>query len=170
MKYSRNNSKTLYGMIILSVLFVLNQAHYSQSISRISSTGESVHLNQSSALRQFNSTVAPSMLTSSTRTLGFNQFESMKWSVESGVAGKRYSLYETRILLASLVKPKIEPVLVIKTGENETDSKSEGNESFFKSDLFYFIGAAALATTFYFIWDNNDKTVSKKTFGTPPKP
>ena len=79
------------------------------------------------------------------------------------------SLYTTKQILFGIDH---QPVvnLRLQTSDESSESKENEDGSFFRSDLFYFIGAAAIATTFYFVWSDNDKTVTKKTFGTPPKP
>lgn len=55
------------------------------------------------------------------------------------------------------------------TKDDEQDEKKE-SDSFFSSNLFYFLGAAFLATTFYFIWQDNQNESSTKSFGYPPRP
>lgn len=78
-------------------------------------------------------------------------------------------LYVGKQLIASL-KLEGPPIISLKTRTADAEPKNENDESFFSSDLFVFIGAAAITTAFYFIWSDDDNTVSKKTFGIPPKP
>ncbi len=68
--------------------------------------------------------------------------------------------------------PKVENNIIVKLSpdSDETEQSTREDESFFTEELLYFVGAAALATTFYLVWSDGDRSVNKKTFGTPPKP
>ena len=156
-------------IITLLVFIIISNPLIAQSTQQLPKAF-SLQLGNSLGLHDLNEHMQIPCIVSSKSSNVINPFELQSWSSKPGNAGRHRSLYETRIILASFVKPESLPVVSLRIQDDDPDSKSNEDESFFKSDLFYFIGAAALATTAYFIWDNNDKTVSKKTFGTPPKP
>ncbi|PKL88051.1 MAG: hypothetical protein CVV23_12160 [Ignavibacteriae bacterium HGW-Ignavibacteriae-2] len=105
----------------------------------------------------------------SNRNLGAINFRTNNAFSESTAPSK--SLFEAKsILLLNDIQKTDQLELRVQTDEDESKKTGDNNRSFFKSDLFYFIGATALATTFYLIWSDDNNQVSKKTFGIPPKP
>jgi len=68
------------------------------------------------------------------------------------------------------VSAKSETQINFNYSEDDGQDTKEESDSFFSSNLFYFLGAAALATTFYFIWQDNQNESSTKSFGYPPRP
>ena len=60
--------------------------------------------------------------------------------------------------------------LIFKYDGDEKEGEKEESGSFFSSSLFYFLGAAALATAFYFVWQDNQSETAARTFGYPPRP
>jgi hypothetical protein len=112
-------------------------------------------------------TIRPELFASRTETTG-NRLLFIE-TFNTGLYSNNSSMYVTKQLISSI---KAKPVsnISLQLSDNENKEQPKENDSFFRSDLFYFIGAAALATTFYVVWSDRDKTVGKKTFGTPPKP
>ncbi|MBU1095658.1 MAG: hypothetical protein KKB34_04180 [Bacteroidetes bacterium] len=173
-------STTLRGgvIIIFTLLFIcLNTTYKAQTIinwrkqnsainnlTRTTFSGKLIHFQKDP-----DSFLLVSSKVYSNRNLGAINFRINNALAESTTPGK--SLFEAKsILMLNDIQKTDHLELRIQSDEDESKKTGDNNRSFFKSDLFYFIGATALATTFYLIWSDDNNQVTKKTFGLPPKP
>lgn len=113
----------------------------------------------------------------------FNFAGSSSWNMFSSRSAKIYPfiLQQDIILIGENLSPlrihfanqNISSELLNKNILFSTEDESESNdsdESFFSNNFLYFVGAAALAVTFYLVWERSDNKPQNKTFGYPGKP
>lgn len=89
--------------------------------------------------------------------------ENLKWKPMPG--------REPIVLVKQKLLANIQPVEKINMNpDQENESNEEEGKSFWSENLYYFLGAAALAAVVYIIWIDEDDTPQAKTFGYPLKP
>jgi hypothetical protein len=152
---------------VLLVLFATTNMLFSQGFEFLQNNKQLFFNSNSIEKLDFNN----SKLTANFNATKIKGFEFFSFNYTTMPTATKYDFLAAKsIVIKNSPKSESLNAVYYYNRAEQDNSQSKSKESFFTSELLYFVGAVALASTFYIIWSDNNDSVNKKSFGQPPKP